>query len=1224
MKTHYTVLFFFLLSAEWAMSQSCTDFKATYSSTESRCASTGSITITATGGSGNYSYKILEPMATPLTSSATISGLAPGTYTVYTKDMETGCTLVQDHIVVTGSYSDPRFQLTKTDLTCTGGSNGTISLSTMQYGRAPFTYTIIAPSPALVGTTNTTGSFSGLPAGEYYVQLRDSCGGVQTRSISILDYTWSITNGAVTKINCTTVSVNIQLMDNKGNTNASGTAFNGFQYGVVNNAGDTAWGSNAAFNVSRTPLRSLTLVIKDRCEMVKSFNWQNTVPSADAAVTLSSYACNTFTARITSPLNLTSPQYRLKQGASTIQTNTTGQFNNVTYGAYCIEVYDACYDTVISRCFNVAKPTPAVGAAVSISNRQCDRFTATVTGQTNLFNPRYYLYNAANTEISDNTTGVFNNIPYGSYTIRIVSVAPCYDTTIVRAFTEAKPKPSVAAVPTYTNRTCSNYDAAITGATNLFSPRYYLYLNGQQVRSSPNGSFTNLSYGENYCIRIVSEAPCYDTTIERCFTQAQPQPAAANPVITNRTCNSFSVSIPSVTNIPDPQYCLFTATNTPLGCNATGQFHNLAYGNYYIDITTTSTNTACPATSVRRSFNVTRLAPGIDAAVSITNKVCTGFTATVTNQANLINPQFRLYDQADNLISQNGTGVFNNLAYGSYKIVLTNGCGEVINRTFNVTPTPLSFSLEASESCSINTTNVKVSVTSGQAPYLAKVLNPVNNVVATQTFSTSNYTFVSLPALAGSLQYKVAVTTACNQTDTVWVTPKASVFSRTSTVSSKCPSGQSESGSGALSIDLASNIGFFAPVIIKKDAVAFSKSPTTITTVSSSVVRYNFIDLAPGTYVLEYNISTCSQKLNDTVEVQAYRFPDLNNSAAYQCDNNNFSVSAAASGGVAPFSYEIIGASSPGLTMAPQTDPVFHINTNSAYTLVRMRAIDACGNGTLNDVSVLPLGQLTITSNNIDCYTNNITLSVDTIPNATYTWYRKTSATDSTLLTSAQSYNIPYLLPADTGTYVCVTSVNTGCLTRISYYAIHGTCSRLLPVTIVNFSGKLTEDIVPLSWTAKEEPGIKEYAVERRNEKGAFEQIGVVRAKNHSAEAQYSFIDAAPLSGQSKYRLKIVAMDGKITYSQIISIVNAGIVIATAPNPVKNMVTVSINGKTEAAYKISLVNLSGQTLYQQQVPKTASTRVPIQRNTKMQPGMYVLQIMNMETGETLSRKLIFD
>ncbi len=1231
MKQLITVAFSLFILIQFSFAQpvtaDCSGFSATYTTKESRCASTGSITITPSGGSGNYSYKVLSPVSLPITSTSTITGLAPGTYTVQVKDMESGCTIVKDNLVVAGSYSDPRFQLQKTDLTCIGSQDGSIAAFDLQNGRNPFTYRIISPSPASVGVTSTTGTFNSLPAGDYYIQLLDSCGGIQTRTVAIQDYNWSITSNTVTSVNCNTVYISLLLTDNRGNTNQASTEFNGFRYGVVNSPGDTTWNTTAAFNYTRTPIRSINIVVKDRCGIVKSVTWKRAMPSLDANVTTSNSGCSTFDVKVTNPLNFSATTIAyLKQGSTVVQSNTSGEFTNVPYGNYCIEVRDNCYDTLISRCFTQTRPVPSVNASVDTFNLQCSTFNVRIGGQTNLFNVTYNLYNSANTLVGTNATGTFASLPYGSYRMRIVSTAPCYDTTIIRDFVVNKPKPVVAA-PTLTNVNCTNYTAAITSAQYLYNPTYCLYQNNTLISCSPNGNFPGLAYETRYCIRIRSQAPCYDTTIEYCFTRARPLPAVANPTYSNRTCSTVTVKIPSIANIPDPRYCLYTPGNTLISCNNTGQFDNVPYGNYYITVVTTNTTTDCPTSTVTRNVSVSRTLPTVGATINISNKNCYTFSAAFTS-SNFITPKFELYNSANDLVSTSTSSspTFNNLPYGTYKAVITSSCSDTIIRTFTESPAPTAFLLQAIESCTLGSTDVKVSFTTGQFPYTVRVLNPLNTTIASQSVTnTTPYTFTGLPALPAGMQYRVAVSSACGKNDTLAVTPKNSKFNRTILVQSKCPSASNGNGSGDINVELSSNIGLNTPKIIKRNTSTVSIFPTLTLPLGANLTRYSFLELQPATYILEYDVSACSKKVYDTVTVAAYKFPDLKNSAAYQCDNNNFSVSAVAAGGVSPFSYEVIGSNPSGIASMLQSSSVFDILTNTPYSLVRMRAIDACGNGTLNDVSVLPLGQLTIRIDNVDCYSNAVKLSVDTVPNATYTWYhkQKVNSTDSTLVTTNQVYSIPYLLPGDTGTYVCKTSVNNGCLQRLSYFNLKGDCSILLPVKMTSFTGKLSGNDVLLNWKVEQEDKVREYRVERSIGNAGFEYIGSVRATNAPGAHQYNYTDANAPGGKLSYRLKVVSEDGRQSYSKVVELTHDAVFITAAPNPVTQELSISISTKSDAAYKISLYNLSGQVVHQQTTSRIRSGLFRITRTQKMPAGFYLIKIENLEGGEIFTQKLIF-
>src|SRR4051812_21899141 len=206
-KNVYTCVSGFLLLAVFyllplsAHTQTCASLQVRCTTAESRCMATGIITVQASGGSGNYNYKVAGPVTTSFTSSNIIGGLQAGVYKVIVRDITNNCQIEKNSIVVNGTYSDPRFLLTATDVTC-AGNDGSITVANQQFGRSPFSYTIVAPSPAGIGTSNTSGFFPNLIAGEYAVQLKDSCGGIQVRRVTLQDYSWWFDGVDVAKTDC--------------------------------------------------------------------------------------------------------------------------------------------------------------------------------------------------------------------------------------------------------------------------------------------------------------------------------------------------------------------------------------------------------------------------------------------------------------------------------------------------------------------------------------------------------------------------------------------------------------------------------------------------------------------------------------------------------------------------------------------------------------------------------------------------------------------------------------------------------------------------------------------------------------------------------------------------------------------------------------------------------------------------------------------------------------
>src|SRR5881409_477871 len=113
MKKLYLLLL--MLQSAQLFAQQCSGLSISYTANESRCMATGSINVSVTGGSGNFNYKVTGPVNPPITSSNIITGLPAGYYSLVVKDLTNNCFIQKDSIYVGGSYSDPRFTLSKTD-----------------------------------------------------------------------------------------------------------------------------------------------------------------------------------------------------------------------------------------------------------------------------------------------------------------------------------------------------------------------------------------------------------------------------------------------------------------------------------------------------------------------------------------------------------------------------------------------------------------------------------------------------------------------------------------------------------------------------------------------------------------------------------------------------------------------------------------------------------------------------------------------------------------------------------------------------------------------------------------------------------------------------------------------------------------------------------------------------------------------------------------------------
>jgi gliding motility-associated-like protein len=159
------------------------------------CGSTnGYVTFTGQGGTPPYQYSIL-PTSPTWQNGNTFTGLAAGTYTLRVRDAN-GCVATRSFTIT--ALPPLTVQVSSVDsIRCAGGTGGfTVQASG---GTAPYTYTLVG-----LGTTSSTGTFTGLPAGTYTVRAFDAsqaqCGDI-TITLTEPD-TLKLQDSTVTPVTC--------------------------------------------------------------------------------------------------------------------------------------------------------------------------------------------------------------------------------------------------------------------------------------------------------------------------------------------------------------------------------------------------------------------------------------------------------------------------------------------------------------------------------------------------------------------------------------------------------------------------------------------------------------------------------------------------------------------------------------------------------------------------------------------------------------------------------------------------------------------------------------------------------------------------------------------------------------------------------------------------------------------------------------------------------------
>jgi Secretion system C-terminal sorting domain len=183
-----------------------------------------------------------------------------------------------------------------------------------------------------------------------------------------------------------------------------------------------------------------------------------------------------------------------------------------------------------------------------------------------------------------------------------------------------------------------------------------------------------------------------------------------------------------------------------------------------------------------------------------------------------------------------------------------------------------------------------------------------------------------------------------------------------------------------------------------------------------------------------------------------------------------------------------------------------------------------------------------------------------------------------------------------------------------------------LPATGFSLTASMSNNDVLLNWKTQSEDQSLRFELERSNDGVNFNRIDTkAAAGNSTTERTYSLVDANMKSSICYYRLKLVDIDGKFTYSNVVTVRKPGTSkgIRIFPNPAINQLNlecINLRGN----YMVNLYNQAGQEVSAFRVKISNSTEfIKVNRNN-LAAGHYMLQIRNTETGQVeVAEKVLF-
>jgi dienelactone hydrolase len=164
-----------------------------------------------------------------------------------------------------------------------------------------------------------------------------------------------------------------------------------------------------------------------------------------------------------------------------------------------------------------------------------------------------------------------------------------------------------------------------------------------------------------------------------------------------------------------------------------------------------------------------------------------------------------------------------------------------------------------------------------------------------------------------------------------------------------------------------------------------------------------------------------------------------------------------------------------------------------------------------------------------------------------------------------------------------------------------------LPVSYSYFNGQNNGNINVLSWATTSEVNSSRFDIMRSTDGINFTIAGTVTSKGSAGSTTtYTFNDNNPPYGITYYRLSQVDKDGKSSLSKTISINNqkVGLYITKYPNPAHDNLTVNIQGTTIGAMHITIADMQGKIILQQQWQKELSSITKGINISGLQKGVY--------------------
>lgn len=184
-----------------------------------------------------------------------------------------------------------------------------------------------------------------------------------------------------------------------------------------------------------------------------------------------------------------------------------------------------------------------------------------------------------------------------------------------------------------------------------------------------------------------------------------------------------------------------------------------------------------------------------------------------------------------------------------------------------------------------------------------------------------------------------------------------------------------------------------------------------------------------------------------------------------------------------------------------------------------------------------------------------------------------------------------------------------------------------LPVSFIAFNAFKNNQMVHLHWTTANETNNKGFYIERSSNGRDFSALDFMESSairgNSTSPINYLYIDKQPLKGNNFYRLKQTDVDGKTSYSNIISInlnkAEEFVLNQNFPNPVSDKTSISYQLGKQSTVAIKIIDMNGRTITTMNKGILNGgiyiNEVDV-KNLHLKPGNYIYQLVVTPTDNS--------